>query len=70
MSNKEIQNVLAKMSHVEFYNKSLQGLEQLKDDMPYELYRKYIDNLSELENEIIEQIRDLQHEIKSTYKKY
>ena len=70
MSNKEIHNVLAKINHVEFYNKSLQGLDQLKDDMPYDLYRKYIDNLSELENEIIEQIRDLQQEIKNTYKKY
>jgi hypothetical protein len=68
MSNKEVQEVIGKMSRLEFYNKSLEGLEQLKDDMPYDLYRKYIDNLSELESELIEQIRDLQHEIKSTYK--
>ena len=68
MSNKEIQDVMGKMSRLEFYNKSLEGLEQLKDEMPYDLYRKYIDNLSELESELIEQIRDLKHEIKSTYK--
>jgi hypothetical protein len=68
MSNKEVQEVIGKMSRLEFYNKSLEGLEQLKDEMPYDLYRKYIDNLSELESELIEQIRDLQHEIKNTYK--
>jgi hypothetical protein len=68
MSNKEIQDVVSKMNRVEYYKISLEALEQLKDEMPYDLYRKYIDNLSELESELIEQIRDLQHEIKSTYK--
>jgi hypothetical protein len=68
MSNKEVQNVLGRMNQLEFYKKSLEGLEQLKDDMPYDLYRKYIDNLSELENEIIDQVRDLEQEIKNTIK--
>jgi hypothetical protein len=68
MSNKEIQDVVSKMNRVEYYKLSLESLEQLKDEMPYDLYRKYIDNLSELEDEIIDQIRDLQEEIKKTYK--
>lgn len=68
MSNKEVQHVLGRMNQLEFYKKSLKGLEQLKDDMPYDLYRKYIDNLSELENEIIYQVRDLEQEIKNTIK--
>lgn len=66
MSNKEIQDLMAKINRLDEYNRALEGIDQLKDAMPYNVYRDHIDTITIIYDEIYKEYAVLRMEIEST----
>lgn len=57
---------MAKINKLDEYNRALEGIDQLKDAMPYDLFRKHIDTITNIYDDIYHEYSVLRKEIEST----
>jgi hypothetical protein len=65
MSNKEIQSLMAKINKLDEYNRALESIDNLKDAMPYDLFRKHIDTITLIYDDIYHEYSVLRKQIES-----
>jgi ABC-type uncharacterized transport system fused permease/ATPase subunit len=66
MSNKEIQDLMGKINRLDEFNKALESIDNLKDAMPYNVYREHIDTITIIYDAIYYEYAVLRKEIEST----
>jgi hypothetical protein len=66
MTNKEIQNLMATINKLDEYNVALESIDALKDAMPYNLFRKHIDTITNIYDDIYHEYSVLRKQIEST----
>lgn len=66
MTNKEIQNLMATINKLDEYNVALESIDSLKDAMPYDLFRKHIDTITIIYDDIYHEYSVLRKQIENT----
>lgn len=66
MTNKEIQNLMATINKLDEYNVALESIDALKDAMPYDLFRKHIDTITIIYDDIYHEYSVLRKQIENT----